>query len=458
MKNKVSLILVLIMIISMITAVSFSAAQAPEKTGTQEALLTPYISTNPYGQIGKYKTIAVDGDASDWDSSMLIAQGVANDDPRVYMDSSMHENPVDSYALYAAWDDSNLYLMWEMKNMQDMVAPKADYPLTQAWLFENHDLPYFLAFNTGKHTPGDGTFSNGDTLWQSGITWDAPIDTLYANSMNYWNGPYVYNTNKDGKFEYNQTQHKEIKVLAAKGPGVSEKCYGIDKAYGRYNNRFPGDVTDPAADWIDFYQTNHKKTLDYFYEVSIPFTVLGIDRDYLENTGITVMHIQTFGTSAMNTLPVDLSTYDNANVPYSKESSTSHEKEDEDHITVPLAQIGKFTGDIPIPPDPTVPSESTEESSSDATSDTVDTEEKTEPTGSEYYYGDADLNGKVEVSDATTVQQKLAKLITLSKTAEKVADVDGSGVTDITDATMIQQKLAKLISEFPAGEKYTVTG
>ena len=43
---------------------------------------------------------AVLEDLSDWDSSMIIAQGVANDDPRVYMPSSMHEQPWDAYALY----------------------------------------------------------------------------------------------------------------------------------------------------------------------------------------------------------------------------------------------------------------------------------------------------------------------------------------------------------------------
>lgn len=61
---------------------------------------------------------------------MIIAQGAANDDPRVYMDAAMHEIPVDLYALYGCYDDNNLYLMWEMTNVQDVVAPEADYPLS----------------------------------------------------------------------------------------------------------------------------------------------------------------------------------------------------------------------------------------------------------------------------------------------------------------------------------------
>lgn len=76
-------------------------------------------------------TTSIDGDKSDWDSSMLIAQGTANDDPRVYRPGSMYEIAMDDYALYAAWDNDNLYLMWEMANVQDIVAPNDDFPLSQ---------------------------------------------------------------------------------------------------------------------------------------------------------------------------------------------------------------------------------------------------------------------------------------------------------------------------------------
>lgn len=61
---------------------------------------------------------------------MLIAQGAANDDPRVYRPNSMYEVPIDLYALYGAYDD-NLYLMWEMTNVQDVVDRGDDYPLSQ---------------------------------------------------------------------------------------------------------------------------------------------------------------------------------------------------------------------------------------------------------------------------------------------------------------------------------------
>ena len=77
--------------------IAASAAVIDDST-SGAGTLAKYYSTNANG-IGANKTISVDGDLSDWDSSMLIAQGTANDDPRVYRDASMHENPIDLYAL-----------------------------------------------------------------------------------------------------------------------------------------------------------------------------------------------------------------------------------------------------------------------------------------------------------------------------------------------------------------------
>ena len=86
--------------------------------------------TNPNGQVGKEATITIDGTPSGWDDSKRIAQAVANDDPRVYAHWSMHEIAMDDYALFAAWDDKYIYLMWEMINVSDVVASE-DFPISQ---------------------------------------------------------------------------------------------------------------------------------------------------------------------------------------------------------------------------------------------------------------------------------------------------------------------------------------
>ena len=463
-KKVISLILALTLVATCITAVCISASAYTGDGSTTEAL-GGYYSTNLNDACGVRKTISIDGDISDWDSSMLIAQGVANDDPRVYRPSSMHEVPVDSYALYACWDDDNLYLMWEMKNLQDIIAPNDDYPLSQGWLYDWADMPYYLVFDLGSGKYGDGTASNGETIWQSGITFDTHIDTWMCNSMNFWNGPYIYKTNDQGKFVYNQTQHKEIKMEANKGQSVSTHIYGLEGGYGIYHDRVPGDTLLASSNWMDYSETKHNKNLDYFYEIAIPLTTLGITADYIENTGIGVMHIQTFGTSGMNSLPFDPSMTDNADKEYTKEPSGSNEKEDEDHITVPLARIGVCSGSVhPTLPSvlPTQPasSEETQQPTQSPTQQPTQTptQKPTEtPTQAPTYQpgtlilGDADLDKGVTISDATVIQKYLAKYFDLSAEQILCANITGDSL-DITDATLIQKYLARYDLPYPIGQ------
>lgn len=313
--------------------------------------LNSHYATNPSGAVGKKKTITVDGNISDWDSSMLIAQGAANDDPRVYRDSSMHEIAMDDYALYACWDDSNLYLMWEMTNVQDVVGgPDDTFPLSQGniWIY---DMPYYLAFDIDSKTGGNGTFTNNDTLWGSGITYETGVDVLMANSANFWNGPYIYKTNSNGLFDYGTAQNINSTAKLKWGNGlVSKDVYGIDGGYGRYHNRLVGDMCGDDADWVEFNSLGHNSDkYDMHWELSIPLSSLGVTSSYIENNGIGVCKVSSFGTSGMDCLPYDVSMNDNANKEYSKEPSGSHEKEDKDHITASFARIGKLSGNTPQP-------------------------------------------------------------------------------------------------------------
>ncbi|MBQ4129733.1 MAG: starch-binding protein [Ruminococcus sp.] len=412
--------------------------------GSTAPALDGYYATNPNSQVGKQASISIDGSISDWDSSMLIAQGVANDDPRVYCGSSMHEIAIDDYALYAAWDNDNLYLMWEMANVQDSVAPMDDFPKTQGnlWIY---NLPIFFYFSTDPTIEGDGTVASGGTLWDSGITMDANIDTVIALSTNYSNGPFVYKANDDGKIEYNDTKVSSIK-LDWGNDTISQNLYGVDKGYGHWENRVPGDTLDDTSKWVDFYASGmkHSKSIDMFYEMSIPFSALGISKSELESNGIGLMKVSTFGTSAMNTLPADPSTWDNAEKEYSNDPSTSQEKEDADHITVPLARIGKMLegGSTPTPqpttPQPTTPQPSTPQPS---TPNSGTTPQPTTPAQS-YIIGDADGNGEVNVLDATLIQKFVASLV--STLDEKAAEVDKDGQVTVIDATAVQRFLAGL--------------
>ena len=396
--------------------------------GSTAPALDGYFATNPNGQVGKQANITVDGSISDWDSSMLIAQGVANNDPRVYRPSSMHEIAVDDYALYAAWDNTNLYLMWEMANVQDAVAPGDDFPMSQGdlWIY---NLPIFFYFSVDPSIEGDGTVESGATVWDSGITLDAHVDTVVACSTNASNGPFVYKANDDGKIVYNETRHSDIKIEWGEGT-ISENLWGIDQGYGHYNNRLPGDVLEDSSNWVDFYAGKHSKELDMFYEMSIPLELLGTSASELTANGIGIMKVSTFGTSGMNSLPADPSMWDNADGEYSKDPTTSFEKEDADHITVPLARIGKMGNINPVIPT-TPPTQ-------------APTQAPTNPAGTatRYMVGDTDDDGFVNIVDATRIQ-KHAAFYEVENFNKKAANVDNDEIVGIIDTTLIQRYVAK---------------
>ena len=148
-RKVLSILLASTMLASMFSLPTAVSAADTQAENSDAGTLASYYSTNSTG-VGVKKSITVDGEISDWNSSMLIAQGTANDDPRVYRPDSMYEVGIDNYALYGAWDDTNLYLMWEMTNVQDVVATDDNYPLTQGTLYMNQNLPFFIAIDTGK--------------------------------------------------------------------------------------------------------------------------------------------------------------------------------------------------------------------------------------------------------------------------------------------------------------------
>ncbi|MBQ8000594.1 MAG: starch-binding protein [Ruminococcus sp.] len=352
---------------------TFSATQTTfesDSDGHTTDALAGYYATNPNMQLGSYKTgITVDGDPSDWNSSMLIAQGVANDDPRVYMPSSIHERSVDDYALYAAWDDDNIYFMWEMANVSAILGGNdifsAQKPNGSIW---NPGLPVYLVLSVDpeKHASGkareldvkSNTWIESDSVWGSGLTFDTNIDTFIAfDSANTNGGAAIIPLDDEGFFNYSESINigrptNDPGVLNRNGFKIgwdygtlSDTIIGIN---GFGGSRTIGDTYDTNSEWIDFFDKGYKKDAGFIYEISIPLEHLGIDKAYIEENGIGAMLISTYGTSAMNTLPHDPSVLDNADMEYSFDPSTSHEKEDADNISVPLARVGALLSDTVV--------------------------------------------------------------------------------------------------------------
>lgn len=492
-----------------------------------------YYGTNPEMQLGKHKTISVDGDLSDWDSSMIIAQGVANDDPRVYMPSSMHEQPWDAYALYSAWDDDNLYFLLEMANTTYITSPEDNFAASNEARPWRNSIPMYLALSidpakqaTGKAvgTNKDGSVYTNPFVWgctngtakDGGTGFTTHIDTLVAFDSNNSNGgASIFKADTkdtDGTYMFNydtripigvtsfqaQDNKNGFKIKYANGT-KSTSIFGINAPKG---SRVLGDNLDMNSNWVDFFDEGYKNSYGYVYEIAVPLNTLGIDRSYIETQGIGAMQILTYGTSGMDTLPHDPSMLDQANLEYSYDPSTSHEKEDIDNITVPLARIGALLPDTEINEAPfevnfganlnsgqsagtpitlsaesyhakgdvtytfTVNGTEVQNSASDSCVWTPSADGtysigvvavdgngnkaesvKTFVVGSapvESIKGDVNHDGIVNVVDATLVQKYVVSLVEFDSETLKVADVNGDGEVNVVDSTLIQKMVLGL--------------
>ena len=100
------------------------------------------------------------------------------------------------------------------------------------------------------------------------------------------------------------------------GMGIlSDTIYGINDAFGTSydHTRVVGDVCDVSIEYADFNKLGHSSdTMDFHYEMKIPLSELGTTAEKIANNGLGVLTIATFGTSAMDCLPYDVSMNDNA--------------------------------------------------------------------------------------------------------------------------------------------------
>lgn len=109
------------------------------------------------------------------------------------------------------------------------------------------------------------------------------------------------------------------------------------------------------------------------------------------------------------------------------------------------------------PTEPTTVPEAT--TAAPTTTKTEPTEVTTQPFSTSvtepeiYLYGDADLNGEVNINDVSIVQKHIAELITLKGKAFTQARVTGDTEVNICDATAIQTKIAEIIDKFPIEKK-----
>ena len=104
------------------------------------------------------------------------------------------------------------------------------------------------------------------------------------------------------------------------------------------------------------------------------------------------------------------------------------------------------------PPEATEPSETNPATFDEATPDQATPDEAvtepTEPEIEEILLGDANGDGKISITDATTIQKHLAKIGEIGDNNKKLADISCDGKLTVTDVSMIQKKLAGIIRSY----------
>ena len=324
----------------------------------KEIVTGEYYWTNKNGAVGTNKTIS---DWSDWTEAERIVQNAAYDDPRTW--KGHQEVSYDAYALYAAYDDSNLYLMVELVNLADNRATfmNHDYAGSDNGWWNNRDCPIGMIFNTGKGTLSKGPIvEDGTPIWGAiNFTDEEGFDALFYHSSKYgtFEGKHVgvgtpgyFKTTSAGKFSYGSNYCLSFNAGSVKGTsGISvqykRQCVVSDKINFEStptDNRTTSGQDGEALLASETYKAVSTNDLDMSYWYTIPLSTLGIDKAYLESTGISVRQLTPNGGSLMDCMPWDVSMVDVATEPCSDDPSTSHEKEDVDNITSPQARIGKM--------------------------------------------------------------------------------------------------------------------
>lgn len=315
-------------------------------------------STNPRNQFGREATIVIDGDPSDWSDDMMIAQGSANDACTTF--KGMHENSVlDCYALFAAWDDDNLYLAWQMVNPNDVWSREGDGPLSDGGRIA--DVPLIIALSIDPEAKMTGRLVGGGKLWDKvDVVYETPIDRIFMMSGKAGNGePAMFlAADAEGNTSYDAAYCRTYRTN-----GITYKMgetFGGSVNYWYLNApQDTSDVYSAASTWVDLNNPEsyagvitkaHNKKYDSFYEMKVPFAALGITKQYLVEHGIGAMMIATRGESGIDCLPHDPSMLDDVYGDYIHDKSTSSEKSDSDTIRCQLADIGcRRAGSAPAP-------------------------------------------------------------------------------------------------------------
>ena len=97
----------------------------------------------------------------------------------------------------------------------------------------------------------------------------------------------------------------------------------------------------------------------------------------------------------------------------------------------------------------TASSENTTETVASTTETTAQTTASSSEVLGQVLYGDVNLDGRVDITDAVLLNKATAGVVTLNDTARQNADCDADGMTDTNDATVLLRFLVQIINNLP---------
>lgn len=341
----------------------YTKMPAPGEQVSRPILETNYYKVNPNGQVGttatknmKFKLIpeksvkVAENALTNWDEKDVIAQGVARDICQAFKGN--HEWPyMDSYTIYAAYDNENLYLAVQfVYTVWGYNASGADLLPEQAKPY-NFDGRMMWAFDLSPIAEFDGYINGTEAIWngsgQKGAKFANGVDAIWIGSTKPSVGtPGFFIPTPDGHASYDG---KYCKGTAGVEYGYADGLISsIKNIYGQSKFEYNPTALTGNTGFIDFKTkvTEINKTIPTtahtVYEWKFPLSLLGVSADYIAEYGIGVMYVDIYGSSPVGGTPYDPSYFDNAKQTHSLDVSTSKEKEDEDIITYAPARIGKL--------------------------------------------------------------------------------------------------------------------
>ena len=293
---------------------------------------TPY-STNPTKGLYRSAGIAIDGanTGGEWTTNMLIAIDMVNDDPRSLGSNwQMHQPPADLTHLWACWDDTKLYLAWQFVDVTDKLDSLNAGGAASTPIRENSGILQFVSIDT---IAGAGAPSN---MW-------AKIDRMTGSDLpDYQIGMrsdlYTSYISKSigGVFAGDPDLGTNYFTTAAAGISIA-RAAGCASAtlYGPYSD-IDSYLANTNMSLTEYVSSGHDTSRDSFYEMSIPFTALGITKATLEANGVGVF-INVGSSSSVDTIPNDAATLNT----YGLSGDSPLEWEDGDQFTAGYARVAK---------------------------------------------------------------------------------------------------------------------